>query len=208
VERYAARGDLKVPAFIAATKILEASNLTLLATSCWQAWTTCLVDECKFKMWRWPVLQEALRELRAWRSEAVLQESTSLADVVLEGVLVPQLCSVSAELPLGIFMALGKELREERADFEALVMHCLQGRGGGISLLQSVSVVSGKTIAQCPEGGDVWVALVQHVADKLCTLEDLKLFSCSAPPVLFQRAVLKKMKGWRRLELQRMLYLW
>jgi len=212
VERYATRGELRVPVFLAASKLLEASHSGSLAISCWQAWAEHMVDECKWKPWRWHVLQEALREVVAWRCEAttVSQELTSSADVILEAVLVPQLCSASAELPLELFMALGKHLQcsnaeEVRPHFEALVMRCLKGRGGGISLLQSIAVASGNTIAECQEGGDLWEALACHAAGKLRSVKELELFHCSAPPTSFQRAVLEKMKGWQRYELLLML---
>ena len=210
--------DLDVRRLVLVSKIFDAfdapeagAEVVLL----WQTWAENLSADCKVKSWRWSVFQEALREvsgsqhLRRKTEMSAMSASTSLGDMIMEGVLFAELLRHARALPMDLLLELLRQMpsaREElAADLPDLVWHFLDGRGGGLSLLNAMKIAQGEAFIKCEPNSELWNALVQHIVLQINGHSNLEFFCRCRPTLLLREAVQKKLKGWQALELKIML---
>mmetsp|Transcript_30069 Transcript_30069/g.71544 ORF Transcript_30069/g.71544 Transcript_30069/m.71544 type:complete len:623 (+) Transcript_30069:53-1921(+) len=202
--------DFDVRRLIAASHILDTCDgdgvVDILLF--WQSWMEHLVSECKVKTWRWSRCQEALREV-AQSSTLRETQTPSLGDMIMEGILLTDLVRAKEDLPLELLLDVGRRLpKEARGELQGalqeLLWHCLAGRGGGLSLLNAVSVAQGETFLPCEPGSKLFDALVDHIVKvlrKTSSASSVSFFCRCRPSPALRQAVLTKLRGWQRLEL-------
>ncbi|CAE7639071.1 unnamed protein product [Symbiodinium pilosum] len=202
---------------ITASQILDAcdgSEAVVDILLFWQSWCEHLVSECKVKTWRWSSFQETLREVAGSKHlHRMTEQSPTLGDMIMEGILLTELVGAKNALPLELLLDVCRRLPEERRGelrgaLQDLLWHCLAGRGGGLSLLNAVSVAQGETSLPCEPGSQLFDALADHIVKELsgpAAASAVSFFCHCRPSPELQEAVLKKVKGWQALELNVML---
>jgi len=206
--------DLDVKRLITASRILDAcegGEAVVDILLFWQSWAEDLVSDCKVKTWRWSIFQEALREVAGSKHlHGKTGQTATLGDMIMEGILLQELVTAKDGLPLDLLLDVGRRLPQDRRSelsgaLHDLLWHCLAGRGGGLSLLNAVVIAQGEACVACEPGSQLHDALIAHIVKMLTTSSAVTLFCRCRPCPSVLEPVLKKVKGWQRLELNVML---
>jgi len=203
--------SLDAQALVKASCILDDDHPTAAADIVlwWHRWLADTVECCRVT--GWGRCCEALREVVQWRDAALLNSdarSASLADLVLEGVMMQQLSDLAPGAPLELLLQLcnigaDKTSNAERiaSALEERVWQCLRGTAGKLPLVTAVSVANGETPVKCTPNTRMWDAVVMSLASQISSPQELHLFCSCRPRRDLWVAVAQHTGGWCALEL-------
>jgi len=200
---------------VAASRIISSDDRATAEADvmlCWQRWMEGVVESCR--LLGWGHCHAALREVQRWRDADVAVTVprpgvSSLADMVLQGVVVEQLCAVVSEVPVEFALQLGRAAAPGGAarahlapELERRVREGLRGRDGGLPLMAAIAVANGETLLECTPAAPFWGALTLSISSQLQSPEAIDLFCRCRPSLALRSAVLEDLGGWRALEVQ------